>query len=84
MVKNKLDQCLHRKGTCIPFNTERILNGKLFVTDLTGKIVQTIYKGDFKIGNTNFFINTHEWTSGAYIIVLESNEGTVIQKLMVK
>lgn len=70
--------------TCIPLNTERILNGKLFVTDLTGKIIQTIYKGDFKIGNTNFFINTHEWVSGAYLIVAETNEGTSIQKLMVK
>lgn len=70
--------------TCIPFNTERNLEGKLFVTDITGKTVQTIYSGDFKLGNTNFFINTYEWTSGVYNIVAETNEGTMVQKLMVK
>lgn len=70
--------------TCIPFNTERNLNGKLYVTDITGKTVHIIHSGDYKLGNTNFFINSHEWTSGVYNIVAETNEGTMVQKLMVK
>ena len=70
--------------TCIPFNSDRKLNGKLYVTDITGKIVQVIHNGDFKIGSTNYFIDTHEWSAGVYSVVAETNEGTKTQKLLVK
>ena len=70
--------------TCIPFSNERNLTGKLFVTDVTGKVVEVIHSGNFKSGTTNYFINTMNWSAGVYSIVAQTNEGTTTQKLLVK
>jgi agmatine deiminase len=70
--------------TCIPFSTDRPMSGTLYITDVTGKIVETIFSGDFKMGESKYFINTFNWTAGAYTIIAETNEGTVVQKLMVR
>ncbi len=70
--------------TCIPFTNERSLTGKLFVTDITGKVVEVIYEGNFKTGTTNFFINSINWSAGVYSVVAQTNEGTKTQKLLVK
>jgi agmatine/peptidylarginine deiminase len=70
--------------TCIPVNSNRKLSGKLYITDVTGKVVQVVHTGDFKQGGSNYFINTSEWTSGVYTIVAETNEGVTAQKLLVK
>ncbi len=59
--------------TCIPFHTNYPLTGNLYVTDLTGKIMANIYSGDFKLGDTNFFINTEAWTKGVYMVVANTN-----------
>lgn len=70
--------------TCIPFFTERNLNGKIYVTDMHGKLVETIFQGNFPMGESKYFINTEKWTAGNYLIVAETNEGKVVQKLLVK
>lgn len=70
--------------TCIPFHTDRKLNGNMYVTDMNGKIIHEIFKGDFKMGDSKFFINTETWTAGMYMVVANTNEGSISQKLMVK
>jgi agmatine/peptidylarginine deiminase len=70
--------------TCIPFHTDRALSGKIYVTDLNGKIVHDIYQGDFKMGDSKFFINTETWSAGVYMVVASTNEGTMSQKLVVR
>lgn len=70
--------------TCIPFSNERQLTGKLYVTDVTGKVVEVIHQGDFKSGTTNYFINTLNWSAGVYSVVAQTNEGTTTQRLLVK
>ncbi len=70
--------------TCIPLTNERALNGKLYVTDITGKIVEVIMEGNFKSGTTNYFINTTKWSAGVYSVVAQTNEGTTVQKLLVR
>ena len=70
--------------TCIPFHTDRKLSGNLYVTDMNGKVLQEIYTGDFKQGESKFFINTETWAAGAYLVVAHTNEGVVSQKLLVR
>lgn len=70
--------------TCIPFNTERELTGNLYVTDMHGRIIHNIYSGTFPIGENKYFINTSEWSAGAYLVVANTNEGMVSQKLLVR
>lgn len=70
--------------TCIPFHTEIPMTGNLFVTDMNGKIVQEIYAGEIKMGDTNFFINTVTWMAGMYMVVADTDQGRISQKLMVR
>jgi hypothetical protein len=70
--------------TCIPFYTGRPLTGKLLITDMAGKTVQEVYAGNFKQGESKYFINTISWAPGMYLIVAQTNEGTVTRKLVVK
>jgi agmatine deiminase len=70
--------------TCIPFHSVRKLSGSMYVTDMNGKVVHEIYKGDFKQGDTNFFINTETWSAGVYMVVASTNEGNTSQKLVVR
>jgi agmatine/peptidylarginine deiminase len=70
--------------TCIPFHTDRKLSGHLYIADISGKIIQEIYKGDFKQGDSKFFINTETWSAGMYMVVAETNEGRISQRLMVR
>lgn len=70
--------------TCIPFHTDRKLTGNMYVTDINGKIMLEIFKGDFKMGESKFFINTETWSAGIYMVVAETNEGRMSQKLMVR
>jgi agmatine deiminase len=70
--------------TCIPFHTDRSMRGSMYVTDMTGKIVQEIFTGDFKMGDSQFFINTETWRAGVYTVVAATNEGAISQKLIVR
>lgn len=70
--------------TCIPFHTDRTLSGSIYVTDINGKVIQQVYMGDFKMGDANFFINTETWSTGVYMVVASTNEGTITQKLVVR
>lgn len=70
--------------TCIPFLTNRALNGALYITDAAGKVVHQLHTGDFKLGESKFFVNTINWSSGLYFVVAETNEGRISQKLIVK
>jgi hypothetical protein len=47
-------------------------------------MVQEIYQGDFKMGDSKFFINTETWSAGVYMVVAATNEGTMSQKLVVR
>ncbi|MFL5762890.1 MAG: agmatine deiminase family protein [Bacteroidia bacterium] len=70
--------------TCIPVNFGKNTSGSLKLFDMLGKEVQTIYSGDFQQGSKNFFVNGLEIVPGAYLIELETNEGKITQKLMVR
>ncbi len=70
--------------TCIPFHTDRQLTGNMYVTDINGKVMLEIFKGDFKMGESKFFINTETWSAGIYMVVAETNEGRMSQKLVVR
>ncbi len=70
--------------TCIPIKTERELKGKLFLTDVSGKEITTIYTGFFSKGEKNYFFNSSNLNAGSYLLILQSEEGNSVQKLMVK
>jgi hypothetical protein len=70
--------------TCIPLYCNKNLNGTIKLLDIAGKEIQTIYEGPMEAGEKNYFINTTDLSSGAYLIAVQTDEGRIVQKLMVR
>lgn len=70
--------------TCIPVSFNKNTKGTIKLLDLIGKEVVLIYEGEMLAGEKNYFINGLNLIPGAYLISVETNEGSVTQKLMVR
>jgi len=70
--------------TCIQVKSTNNSKGRLFLSDVTGKEVSTIYAGNFNKGEKNYFINTINLNAGTYLLILQTEDITSVQKLMVK
>jgi agmatine/peptidylarginine deiminase len=70
--------------TCIPVKFGKNTSGSLKLYDMLGNVVKEISSGDFQQGTKNFFINGLEIAPGAYLITLDTREGRISQKLMVR
>jgi hypothetical protein len=69
--------------TCIPIANPAHTKGSIKLFDLMGNLVAIIYDGEMPAGNKNYFFNSLGITSGAYLIVLQTNESNATQKLMI-
>lgn len=70
--------------TCVPFYCNKNMRGTIKLLDITGKEIQTIYDGPMEAGEKNYFINTMDFSSGAYLIDAQTDEGRITQKLMIR
>ncbi|MEE3036907.1 MAG: agmatine deiminase family protein [Bacteroidota bacterium] len=70
--------------TCIPIESTKAFNAKLYLTDILGKEVAQIHQGQVKAPKTNFFIRANEFTPGVYFITLELNAKVLRKKLIIK
>lgn len=70
--------------TCIPVNMPVESNGKLSLVDMSGREVLVISEGSFPAGEKNYFLDSSEMIPGAYALVLQTDAGMTVQKLMVR
>lgn len=72
--------------TCIPVVLNRNTTGSIKLYDMLGNVVSTIFEGEMTAGEKNYFLNSIalDIKAGAYLICLETSEGRVVQKLMVR
>lgn len=70
--------------TCIPVSFNKSTKGTVKLYDMIGKEVALIYEGEMPAGEKNFFINSIAISPGAYLISVETSQGRLTQKLMVK
>jgi agmatine/peptidylarginine deiminase len=72
--------------TCIPVSLNKNAEGSIRLYDMLGNIVTIIHQGDMPAGEKNYFINTFTLGigAGAYLISVETSEGRITQKLMVR
>jgi hypothetical protein len=70
--------------TCIPVSFNKNTKGTIKLYDMIGKEIALIYDGEMLAGEKNFFINSTTIDAGAYLISIETTEGRLTQKLMVK
>ncbi|MDD3877780.1 MAG: agmatine deiminase family protein [Bacteroidales bacterium] len=70
--------------TCVPITFETTTHGRLEIFNSLGQQVQMIHEGVFEKGNRNFFFDASEFSSGVYNVVLTTEKGTDVQKVIVR
>lgn len=70
--------------TCIPINANKSQKGNIEIWDIMGRKLQTIFEGNIPQGESKYFIDAQRFVSGTYLIVLQTEQGKEVQKLMVK
>jgi agmatine deiminase len=71
--------------TCIPIKTNIDLDGELYITDMNGKKIRSVYNGMIPAGQANrYYTDVDGMTSGIYNIVLRTQLGNKVQKLVVR
>ncbi len=70
--------------TCVELNLTRPGEGRLFITDMTGREVVEIHRGKFTSGTSSYFFNASQMRAGVYTVVLLSNDRMDTLPLMVK
>jgi len=64
---------------------EPIFDAQLKIVDMNGRIIENIFNGHISPGQLNFSLNKESnVSSGLYILVLESNQGTLSQKFRIE
>ena len=63
-------------------NNNSTLN--IYVTDLSGKVVKTLFSGDVQKGTQTLNIDTQDLSTGMYLVQINNSTGTTTAKLMVK
>lgn len=58
------------------------VKGRLYISDITGKIIHTIKSGDFATGQFNYTLNIEEYKNGLYLVVFESDSIKTTKKLL--
>ena len=70
--------------TCVPVNANQSLNGSLKLYSMLGSEVQTLHQGQFPAGESKYFFNAADLLPGAYLLVLDHQEGRLVQEVLVK
>lgn len=70
--------------TCIELQLKHSQNIEAFLTDVTGKRVQTIHSGQLSPNRSKLFIDAAQLPAGMYQIEVVTSTGRHCQKLMVK
>lgn len=70
--------------TCIPVFSGKEQKATLCLTDMTGRKAVTVFDGSLKKGDNKLFFDSWNLSSGAYMLLLKTDETVLSQKLMVK
>jgi agmatine deiminase len=70
--------------TCIPLYCNKNMNGSIRLLDITGKEIELVYQGQMEAGDKNYFVNTIDLSAGAYLVDIQTDEGRITEKLMVR
>ncbi len=70
--------------TCIPVSLTKNCKGSIKLLNMLGEEIALIYQGEMNHGEKNYFLNSLGIAAGAYMICVETPEGRLTQKLMVR
>jgi agmatine deiminase len=70
--------------TCVPVTLKHAGQANLSLYDIMGREVLTIFSGEMPRGESKYFFDAKGLSAGSYLIVLQSQDTRIVQKLMVK
>jgi PKD repeat protein len=74
-----------KSATTLKFNVDQASNTTVYLTDLTGKRIQTIVNDEtLSSGQQQFEVNTSAINSGIYLMTIEINGERLVKKLIVQ
>jgi len=70
--------------TCIPVNNLQAQHVKISLYNITGQLVDVIYNDVLDAGEKNIFLHANQYSSGAYLVEINTKNGKWVQKLLIK
>lgn len=70
--------------TVVPVNSKIEMEAVIYLTDIAGRRLETLYEGQVRQGETNYFIHAEKYHPGTYFVVLETARGRAVRKVMIK
>lgn len=70
--------------TCIPLNLAKSAQGSLKIYNLVGQELGDIHTGNFPTGESKYFFNAANYSSGTYFVMFKTNECLNVQKVIVR
>jgi hypothetical protein len=70
--------------TCIPVSAAEKTRGSIQVYNVLGQQIQSVFEGDIPAGQSNYFFNAAGYIPGTYLIRLQTDNNTLLKKVVVK
>ncbi len=70
--------------TCIPVTNPKPQYVKVSLYNVTGQLVDVIHEGVMEAGERNLFLHADRYAQGAYFVELKSEQGSKVEKLLIK
>ncbi len=70
--------------TCIPIQSDKVLDGTISLLDIFGRNIATIHDGIIPAGESKYFFFAGRYDAGTYFVQLKTEEGALVQKVMIK
>ncbi len=64
-------------------NSKGSMNAQIYLMDIHGKKIQTVFNGQLHIGSHNYVLETTTVAPGVYFVTMESNQSTQTTKLLI-
>lgn len=69
--------------TCIPVSTVYNSNLKVYLTDITGKVVTVLQNGSVTFGEHKYFIDARNYAQGSYFVVAETENARISKPIVI-
>ncbi len=69
---------------CIPVFSKQKVPVSIELRDLLGRKIYTIFEGRLPIGASKYYFDTSPYSSGVYFVSIQSGNGNLAQKLIIK
>lgn len=67
----------------LPLTMNRSQHVKATLVDMNGKIIETLWNGDFPIGKTHLFFNASDYSAGNYVIHIDMGQHHFSKKAII-